>query len=89
MNHYDDVSPGGKRAPVASLLVRAIAAIHRVNLHLHSIKCARDRDSLISAAVVHHDNKIDNAVRHHLLISLSQRAGRIISRHHYDNLLAV
>src|SRR5437667_9796994 len=54
MNHYDDVSPCGKRVPVASLLVRAITAIHRVNLHLHSIKCACDRDSLILSRIVHY-----------------------------------
>ena len=89
MNHDDDVSPGGKRVAIACLLVRAIAAIHGMNLHFHSVKGARHRDGLILAGVVHNDNKIDNTLRHHLLISLSQRARRIVSGHHYDNLLAV
>ena len=88
MNHDDNVSPSGKRVPVAGLLVCAVAAIDGVNLHLHSIKCVRDRDSLVLAGIVHHDNKIDNALCHHLHVSLSQRARRIVSGHHYHNSLA-
>src|SRR5438477_218060 len=44
MNHYDDVSPGGKRVPVASLVVRAIAAIHRLNLSEGQSQMLEQRD---------------------------------------------
>lgn len=60
-----------------------------MHLHLHAIQRARDRDRVIVAGVIRDDDMIDNPVRHHLFISLPQRARRVIGRHHDNNFLAV
>ena len=89
MNHDDNACSGSKREAVTSLLIRAIAQVDRMHLHLHAIECARDRDRVIVTGIVHDDDKIDNPVRHHFFISLPQRARRVIGRHHDNNFLAV
>ena len=71
MNHDDDVSPRGKSEAIASLLICAVTAIYRVHLHLDVVKCACDCHGLVLAGVVHHNHKIDNALRHHLIVSLA------------------
>ena len=89
MNHDDDVSSRGQRETVTSLLICPVATIYRMDLHLDAIKSARDGHSFILAGVVHHNHKIDNAVRHYFIVSLTQSTRRIIGGHHHDNFLAV
>ena len=89
MNHDHDVRACGQREPVARLLIRAIAAVHRMHFHLHAIQRAGDRHGFILARIIHHDDKIDNIMRHHFFVSLAQSARGVIRRHHYDDLLAI
>ena len=87
MNHDDDVCSGSKRETVTGLLIRAIAAVYRMDLHLDPIKRVRDCRRLILTGIIDNDHKIDNAVRHHLFICLTQSARRVIGRHHDNNFL--
>jgi hypothetical protein len=59
-----------------------------MNLYLDAIKRARDCRRLILAGVIHHNHKIDNAMRHHLVVSLVQGARRVVGGHHHHNFLA-
>ena len=89
MDHDHDISACSKREMVAGFLISAVAPIFRMHLYLHLRKRPRDGYGLIMTRIVDHDNKIDNPLRHYLLVSLTQGARSIICRHHYNNLLAV
>ena len=87
MNQDDNVCSGSKREAVTSLLIRAITAVCRMDLHLNPIERARDCDRVIVTGVIHDDDKIDNPMRHLFFISLPQRPRRVIGRHHDNNFL--
>ena len=53
------------------------------------IKTTGDRHSLILAGVIHDNDKIDNAVHHHLFVSLAQGACCIVGRHDDDNFAII
>src|SRR4029079_773673 len=89
MNHDDDVRPRSECDPIAGLLVSAIAAIHRVYLHLHLRQRARDRYGIIVTGIVDNDNEIDDSLRHNFIVSLAQRSRRVIGGHHDNNFLTV
>ena len=58
-------------------------------LHLNIWQGARDRHGFIVACVVDDNDQIDNAMRHHFIVSLTQCACRVIRGHHHYNFLAV
>ena len=89
MNHNDDVRACGECEPVTSLLVRAVAAVLQVHLHLHVWQSARDCHRLIVTSVVYYDDEIDNPMRHDFIVRLAQRTRGVICRHHHHNFLAV
>jgi len=78
------MSARSEREPVAGFLISPVAAIFGVHFHMDAIQCAGDFDSLIMTGVVDHDDKIDDPLRHHLLVGAAQGASSIIRRHHHD-----
>jgi len=60
-----------------------------MNLDLDPLKRARDRHSVVVTCIIDNDDKIDDSLRHHFVVSALQSAGCVGSRHYRHNFLAL
>src|SRR5439155_20396360 len=89
VDHDDAVGALLEREPVARLLVRPVASVDRVSVHAGTGKRPGDGRRGIVAAVVDDDHEVDDALGHHLVVRLPERARGVVGRHDDDDLLAV
>ena len=57
-----------------------------MNFNPHAIERPRDRGGLVMAGIIDEDDFIDDLVRDHFIIGLAQSPGRVVGRHHDDDL---
>ena len=89
MHHDHDVRGFVEREPVRGLLVRAVAAVARVDLEPRVRQRARDGNRLVLAAVVDDHDQVHDALRHHLVVRPAQRARGVVRGHDDDDLLTL
>ena len=79
VNHDDDVSARRQSEAVAGLLVAAVTAVHRMNLHLRMLEGSRDGDGVVGAGVIHQNDQVDDPLRHDLVVGLLQSPRGIVA----------
>src|SRR5690349_19592956 len=89
MNHDDDVRACCQCEAITSLLICAVAAIFWMHLYLDAIQRASDRDRIVMTCIIHHDDQIDNSLRHYFVVGALQSEGGVVSRHYHHNFLGI
>jgi len=87
MDHDDDVSSLLQCAPVAGLLIAAIAHVTLVGIHPGLLKAPCDLDRPVMTDIIHDDNQIDAVLGQHLRMGLPECLFGVVGRHYHDDFL--
>src|SRR2546423_11001372 len=86
MDHDHDISPGFQCEAITSLLVGAVSFVDVMDVHLHTFESLCHSNGIVAAAVIDHDDVIDQLLFADFGVGLAQGPGRIVSGHDDDDL---
>src|SRR6266516_3878345 len=67
-------------------MVGSIPFIDIMDMHLHTLESLRHSDGIVPAAVIDHNDVIDQLLFAHFGVGLAQCPGRVVSGHDDDDL---
>ena len=88
MHHDDDVRARLQRQPVAGFLVAAVTRVAFMDMDPHAQQRRRHRHGVITAAVIHQDDFVHDALLEDFVHGLGDGFGRVVSRHDHDDFFS-